>query len=73
MPLSLSHTTLTREVIRIAMMTDTVTVIVTHAYSNTRFVIVSVAAHDSGSDRPTVTVTSTVAVPPPNIFSREFP
>ena len=50
MSLSMSHATLTREVIRIAMMTDTVTVIVTHAYSNTRFVIVSVAVHDSGSD-----------------------
>ena len=50
MPMPLSHPTLTREVIRIAMMTDTVTVIVTHSYSNTRFVIVSIAAHDSGSD-----------------------
>ena len=50
MPLLLSHATLTREVIRIAMMTDKVTVIVTHAYSNTRFVIVSITVHDSGSD-----------------------
>ena len=32
------------------MMTDTVTVIVTYAYSNTRVVIVNVAVHDSGSN-----------------------
>jgi hypothetical protein len=66
----MSHATLTRRVIHSAMMTDTVTVIVTHAYSNTRIVIVNklslcmiVAA--------TVTMTAIVAVPPPNVFSRK--
>ena len=48
--LPLSHATLTRGVIRSAVMIDTVTVLVTHAYSNTRIVIVNVAVHDSGSD-----------------------